>query len=114
MPTRLEVLLQRRKSAAAELFHRHITANASAGNKPAVTRAEKGLGRWESSGIIQRSYINSLTISRGRAGAVNGRVVFFGPSTAEMPPGTLLFAPRYGKICDNFPSNINIPRKTAR
>src|SRR5229473_1972742 len=87
MPTRLEVLLQRRKSAAAELFHRHITANASAGNKPAVMRAEKRLGRWESSGIIQRSYINSLTISRAWAGAVNGRGVVFRPSAAEMLPG---------------------------
>src|ERR1700738_3109440 len=88
MPTRLEVLLQRRKSAAAELFHRHITANASAGNRPAVRRAEKGLGRWESSGIIQRSYINSLTISRGRAGAVNGRVVFSGHRQPKCRPET--------------------------
>jgi len=43
MPTRLDVLLQRRKSAAAELFHRHITASASAGVKPAVTRAARAL-----------------------------------------------------------------------
>jgi hypothetical protein len=52
MPTRLEVLLQRRKSAAAELFHRHSTANASAGIKPAVMRAENRFGRWESLAAI--------------------------------------------------------------
>jgi len=52
MPTRLEVLLQRRKSAAAELFHRHITASASAGSKPTVMRAGNGLEQWESVGII--------------------------------------------------------------
>jgi hypothetical protein len=44
--------LQRRKSAAAGAFHRHITAKASAGIKPAVRRAEKGVGRWDSA-IIQ-------------------------------------------------------------
>src|SRR5450756_1176751 len=53
MPTRLEVLLHRRKSAAAELFHRHITASASAGINPAVRRAANRLGRWGFVGIIQ-------------------------------------------------------------
>src|SRR5580704_17239262 len=78
MPTRLEVLLQRRKSAAAELFHRDITTSASAGSKPAVMRAENGLRRCEFLGIIQSSYINSLMISREQAGPVNGFGAFSG------------------------------------
>src|SRR5260221_13791112 len=77
MPTRLEVLLQRRKSAAAGLFHRNITARASAGIQPVVRRAENGLSRWEFCGIISRSYIKSLTISRKPAGAVNGERLAF-------------------------------------
>jgi hypothetical protein len=76
MPTRLDVLLQRRKSAAAGLFHRHITASASAGIKPAVTRAENGWGRLEFFGIIQASYIKSLTISREPAGLSTAKRVF--------------------------------------
>src|SRR5258705_12875905 len=73
MTTRLEVLLQRRKSAAAGPFHRHIAASASNGIKPAARRAENGWGRWESVAIIQRSYIKSLMISRKPAAAVNGQ-----------------------------------------
>jgi hypothetical protein len=52
MPTRLEVLLQRRKSATAGLLHRQITATASAGTGPAKMKAEKRLGRSEFFGII--------------------------------------------------------------
>jgi hypothetical protein len=73
MPTRLEVLLQSRKSAAAGLLHRHAAANASIGIRPAVMRAERGDERRESFAVMQRSYIKSLTISRGPAGPVNGR-----------------------------------------
>src|ERR1051325_6296641 len=73
MPTRLEVLLQSRKSAAAGLLHRHIPASASIGIRPAVMRAERGDKRRESFPVMQRSYIKSLTISRDPAGPVNGR-----------------------------------------
>jgi len=66
MPTRLEVLLQRRKSAAAGLFHRHIAASASTGIKPGIRRADRGLNARESVAIMRPSYIKSLTISRGR------------------------------------------------
>jgi hypothetical protein len=37
--------LQRRKSAAAEPFHRHVAASASAGIKTAVMRLENRVGR---------------------------------------------------------------------
>src|SRR5689334_6553927 len=73
MPTRLEVLLQSRKSAAAGLFHRQAAANASIGIRPAVMRVRKGGKRRESFPVMQRSYIKSLTISRDPAGPVNGR-----------------------------------------
>src|SRR3954467_947081 len=73
MPTRLEVLLQSRKSAAAGLLHRDAAANASSGIRPAVMRAERGDKRRESFPVMQRSYIKSLTISRDPAGPVNGR-----------------------------------------
>src|SRR3954466_3474549 len=72
MPTRLEVLLQSRKSAAAGLFHRHAAANASSGIRPGVMRAERGDKRRESFTVMHRSYIKSLTISRDPAGPVNG------------------------------------------
>src|ERR1700731_2404216 len=101
MPTRLEVLLQRRKSAAAGLFHRHRKASTSAGSKPAVRRAANRSGRWDLVGIIQRSYIKSLTISREPAGAVNGQGGIFGRWAADMPLVTAVFELRYGKICDN-------------
>src|SRR5882757_1958375 len=86
MPTRLEVLLQRRKSAAAGLFHRHRNASTSAGIKPAVMRTESGLRRWESFGIIQSSYIKSLAISREPAGTVNGQAGILRQGEAEIPP----------------------------
>src|ERR1700730_3529668 len=89
MPTRLEVLLQRRKSAAAEPFHRHRIASASAGTKPAVTRAEKGLGRRESSGIIQGSYINSLMISRDRTGLSTAKGAFSAMGSRKSGPRML-------------------------
>src|SRR5258708_1069574 len=85
MPTRLDVLLQRRKSAAAELFHRHGTGNPSAGSRPAVRREENGLGRWEFVEIIQRSYIKSLTISRDAVVPVNGQGGIFRRSAGEIP-----------------------------
>src|ERR1700712_2654495 len=68
MPTRLDVLLQSRKSAAAELFHRPITANASTGRRPAVRRAGEGDEGRESIPVMRESYIKSLTISRGPTG----------------------------------------------
>src|SRR3954467_13894464 len=73
MPTRLDVLLQSRKSADAGLLHRHAAASASAGIRPAVMRAEWGEERRESFAVMHRSYIKSLTISRDPAGPVNGR-----------------------------------------
>src|SRR5439155_27238989 len=76
MPTRLEVLLQSRKSAAAGLFHRQAAANARIGIRPAVMRAGWGDKRRESIPVMQRSYIKSLTISRDPAGPVNGRARF--------------------------------------
>src|SRR5438034_1999067 len=82
MPTRLEVLLQSRKSAAAGLLHRQAAANASIGIRPAVMRAGRGEERRESFVVMHRSYIKSLTISRDPAGPVNGRGTPF---------------PRYGK-----------------
>jgi hypothetical protein len=52
MPTRLEVLLQSRKSAAADPFHRQATMN----DRPATRAALKRLAVWgrrsESRGII--------------------------------------------------------------
>jgi hypothetical protein len=84
MPTRLEVLLQRRKSAAAELFHKHTTASASV--KRAARRAGNRLGQWELVGIIQESYIKSLTISRGRTGTVNRQAASLMQRVAEIPP----------------------------
>jgi hypothetical protein len=72
MPTRLDVLLQSRKSAAAGPAHRHIAANASTDSKPARARRDNGMERWESSVIIQSSTINSWMISRDPPGAVNG------------------------------------------
>jgi hypothetical protein len=57
MPTRLEVLLQSRKSAAAGLLHAHVTANASIGIRPAVMRAEREVKRRESFAVMQGSYI---------------------------------------------------------
>src|SRR5690349_4268497 len=100
MPTRLEVLLQRRKSAEAGLFHRHRSSIASAGIKPAVERSVDRLGRWEFAGIIQLSYIKSFTISRQVAGTVNGEGGIFGQHPRNLDC-RCLFALRYGKICDN-------------
>src|SRR5215475_6984915 len=96
MPTRLEVLLHRRKSAAAGLFPRQSRASASTNARPA---AEKWR-RTELWGIIARSYINSLTISRRQGWPVNGRADFF---TMRKGPPNILFALRYSKICDNAP-----------
>ena len=45
--------------------------------------------------------MNSLTISRRPAGAVNGGRWHFGEPAAKSPPFMLCFALRYGKICDN-------------
>src|SRR5882724_2407275 len=73
MPTRLDVLLQSRKSAAAELFHSPTTANASTGSRPVTMRAERGAERGESCAVIRRGYIKLLMISRGPAGPVNAR-----------------------------------------
>src|SRR3954462_13546366 len=77
MPTRLDVLLQSRKSAAAGLLHRPIAANANTGRRPAVRRAGKGGEGRESVPVMRRSYIKSLTISRGPAVAVNARQLRF-------------------------------------
>src|SRR3989442_15598965 len=99
MPTRLEVLLQSRKSAAAGLFHRQAAANASIGIRPAVMRAGRGGKRRESFAVMHRSYIKSLTISRELAGPVNGRAR---PSPAmgnrDPPGGSPLFAPIWQKL----------------
>src|SRR3954470_24867424 len=101
MPTRLAVLLQRRKSAAAGLFHRHMTASASAGSRPAVKRAANRFARWEFFGIIQASYIKSLTISREPAETVNGQAGILRQWAGETRPSAVMFALRYGKICDS-------------
>src|ERR1700710_2422235 len=101
MPPRLEVLLQRRKSACAALLHRHVTASASAGIKPAVAGAENTLGG-ECLRIIQRSYINSGAISREHAEPVNRSARNFRQRVAEIPLLGSMFALRYGEICDNF------------
>jgi hypothetical protein len=53
MPTRLEVLLQSRKSAAAGADHRQRMRMPSAGKRPAVlTRGETGGGGKESDFVI--------------------------------------------------------------
>src|SRR5437667_4907584 len=71
MPTRLDVLLQRRKSALAEPLHRHSATTArAAGRRRPKDRGFRN-GRW--SRIIARSYIISLKISRNPAVTVNGR-----------------------------------------
>src|SRR6185312_2464045 len=82
MPTRLEVLLQSRKSAAAGLLHRQAAPNASIGIRPAVMRAGREDKRRDFFPVMQRSYIKSLKISRDPAGPVNDRGIPF---------------PRYGK-----------------
>src|SRR5882757_11423363 len=86
MPTLLEVLLQRRKSAAAEPFHRHATASASAGQRPVVARVERGMERVDSDAGMRGSYINLLTISRADTGTVNGGTTVFAGTAAELPP----------------------------
>src|SRR6266702_760823 len=73
MPTRLDVLLQRRKSAAAELFHSPASANATTGARPAMMRAERGVDGRESFAVMRRGYIKLLTNSRGPAGPANAR-----------------------------------------
>src|SRR6267142_44692 len=93
MPTRLAVLLQRRKSAAAELFHRHATASASAGQSPYITRAKREAWGWESLAIMRRSYINSLTISRGRAGLSTPRGRVSRAMGNRIPLDIVLFCP---------------------
>jgi uncharacterized protein len=60
-------------------------------------------------GIIQRSYINWLTISRERAATVNGQAVILRHRPAEIPPVGALFALRYGKICDSAHLSIGNP-----
>ena len=65
--------------AAAGLLHRDITANANAGRRPAVRRVRCGVERRESVAVMRRSYIKSLTISRGPAGTVNAREAHFPP-----------------------------------
>src|SRR6266536_63167 len=100
MPTRLDVLLQRRKSAAAGLFHRQITASASAGSRPGIRRTKRGLEGRESVAVMRRSYIKSLTISRGPAGPVNGSTPVSHLVGSLIPPDIALFARRCGKICD--------------
>jgi hypothetical protein len=60
-------------------------------------------------GIIQRSYINWLTISRGRAATVNGQAGILRHRAGEIPPFGALFALRYGKICDSAHLPIDNP-----
>jgi hypothetical protein len=60
-------------------------------------------------GIIQRSYINWLTISRERATTVNGQAGILRHRVAEIPPVGALFALRYGKICDSAHLAIDNP-----
>src|ERR1700736_720874 len=92
MPTRLDVLLQRRKSAAAGLFHRQITPSASSGHSPAFRRADRGVELRESREVMRQSYIKSLTISRGPAGAVNARAAHFPRcGKGRIPPDFVLF-----------------------
>src|ERR1700744_6535613 len=107
MPTLLEVLLHRRKSAAAGLFQRHVITSARDGSR--VRRAGKGWRRWGMLGIIEPSYIDSLTISRVPALAVNGRGILLVQSAAEIPLIPVLFTPRYGKIREEAHVLFNIP-----
>src|SRR5580704_5216786 len=53
MPTRLAVLLQRRKSADADPFHRQASANSRAGDQEAVRRFAVWVRESESLGIIE-------------------------------------------------------------
>jgi hypothetical protein len=48
-----------------------------------------------------------LTISREPAGTVNGQGGIFGSIRRRNPAWNARFAPRYGKICDKLPANIN-------
>src|SRR6266700_1240531 len=99
MPTRLEVLLQRRKSAAAGLFQRHRTANASAGIEPAGRVAEIRLAWMEFQGVICGRLSQLIDDFARAARAVNRHSgTFF---TIRKLPGNTLFALRYGKICDS-------------
>src|SRR5215204_1592200 len=91
MPTRLGVLLQRRKSAAAEPFHRHATASASAGNRLRAARAERGVERVESIAGMQRSYIKLLKISRGGRGTVSAGTAIFAAMAAKFHPSIVPF-----------------------
>src|ERR1700716_4260133 len=77
MPTRLDVLLQSRKSATAEPLHRPIAANASTGSRPVMIRAEREADGRESVAVMRRGYIKLLMISRGPAGSVNARELRF-------------------------------------
>src|ERR1700722_13533506 len=113
MPTRLDVLLQRRKSAAAELLHRHTAANASAGSKPAVMRGANRLGGWGFSGVIQvklYQLIDDFAWTTRRC--QRGWRCF----QAEGYPNLTrpaLFAPGYGKNRDSYPCRTGIVGKIA-
>src|SRR5450432_1213126 len=94
MPTRLEVLLQRRKSALAEPVHRPraMSARAGSGRGPKNRRYRQG-GR---SRIISRSYITLLKISRGPAASQRPRghswAIFVQRVSEFLPAQPLVYA----------------------
>src|SRR6516225_4310380 len=98
MPTRLAVLLQRRKSAAALPFDRQSKTSPS-------TRIRPWRRRWLKArenvlfGIIARSETSSMK----RGFRVAGRRLSTAFSCCPMPerPLSPLSATRYGRICDN-------------
>src|SRR5258708_23471379 len=102
MPTRLDVLLQRRKSALAEPLHRHRATTARAGGRRSAKDGGFRNEGW--SRIIARSYIISLKISRNPAVTVNGRADIKAAFSCKGYPNRCrrksLFALRYGKIDD--------------
>src|SRR5258708_8712547 len=86
MPTRLEVLLQRRKSAAAGLLHRHITASAATGTRPAAMRVEKRLGRTEFLKIIFAKLHQLIDDFAWASGSCQRRKVAFWGTGGQISP----------------------------
>src|SRR5579872_828230 len=104
MPTRLDVLLQRRKSAAADPFHRQATANDRAGIKAAPRRFAVWGGKSESLGIIAAKLYQDIDgFAWGWPGGQADFRMRVGPLVgAKALKSGAIFASRCGKICDSF------------
>src|SRR5271165_3774841 len=96
MPTRLDVLLQRRKSADAFPFHRHSTASNSP--RPKALGRELEYRARQALGIIARSGNSSL--GRGFRVACRRLSTAFFIRPEPKSQLFLMLATGYGRICD--------------